>query len=182
MAPLDSASRKVLMWTARAAITRAIGAEVPAFDAQSPPPCDLRAGAFVTLRIKGALRGCIGYPDPDRPLIDVIERCSVSAAISDPRFPSLTAGEWNDVDVELSILGAIEPVDHIRDVIIGRHGLIVESGRRRGLLLPQVALEWRWDAVEFAAQTCAKAGLPRDAWQSGAALFRFEAEVFGETE
>jgi uncharacterized protein (TIGR00296 family) len=79
------------------------------------------------------------------------------------------------------VLGPIEPVHDIADVIIGRHGLIVEFGRRRGLLLPQVAIEWNWNAVQFAAQTCTKAGLPTDAWQKGAKLFKFEAEVFGES-
>jgi AmmeMemoRadiSam system protein A len=139
---------------------------------------DLRSGAFVTLRVRGVLRGCIGYPEPDLPLVDVVERCAVSAAISDPRFPPVSVAEWNDVDLELSVLGPIEPVDRIEDVVIGRDGLIVEFGRRRGLLLPQVAVEWKWDAAEFAAQTCIKAGLPRDAWQKGAKLFKFEAEVF----
>ncbi len=179
---LDRASRRSLISRARAAIIGAIGGEPPTLEPPSLVPCDLRAGAFVTLRINGALRGCIGYPEPDLPLIEVIDRCSVSAAISDPRFPSLTAAEWNDVDLELSVLGPIEAVDDIRDVIVGTHGLIAEFGRRRGLLLPQVAVEWRWDAGEFAAQTCTKAGLPRDAWKNGAKLFKFEAEVFGEAE
>jgi uncharacterized protein len=168
------------MLRARAAITRALGAEPPVVSPESSVPDDLRAGAFVTLRINGMLRGCIGYPEPDLPLVDVVERCSVSAAISDPRFPALTKEEWNHVDLELSVLGPIEPVNDIHGVVIGRHGLIVEFGRRRGLLLPQVAVEWKWDAAEFAAQTCTKAGLPGDAWQKGAKLFKFEAEVFGD--
>ena len=187
MALLDDASRKSLMLTARAAIARAIGAEPvtpvadPIPDPQSLIPRGLLAGAFVTLRIKGTLRGCIGYPEPELPLVEVVERCAVSAALSDPRFPPLTAAEWTEVDLELSVLGPIERVDDIRGVIVGRDGLIAEFGRRRGLLLPQVAVEWKWDASEFAAQTCIKAGLPSDAWQKGAKLFKFEAEVFGET-
>ena len=180
MALLDDAARKSLMLLARAAITRAIGAEAPIVDRQTFVPCDVRAGAFVTLRINGMLRGCIGYPEADLPLVDVVERCSVSAATSDPRFPSLTKEEWHGVDLELSVLGPVEPVDDIQEIVIGRHGLIVEFGRRRGLLLPQVAVEWSWNAVEFAAQTCTKAGLPRDACRNGAKLFKFEAEVFGE--
>lgn len=187
MALLDDASRKSLMTMARAAIGRAIGVECvtsvadPIPDPHSLIPRSLLAGAFVTLRIKGTLRGCIGYPEPELPLVEVVERCAISAAISDPRFPPLTAAEWSEVDLELSVLGPIEPVDDIRRVIVGRDGLIAEFGRRRGLLLPQVAVEWKWDASEFAAQTCIKAGLPRDAWQKGAKLFKFEAEVFGET-
>jgi AmmeMemoRadiSam system protein A len=190
MALLDRNSKTALLQRARSAIAREIGVrleqvtpdedQVP--DPEARIPHGLRAGAFVTIRIKGRLRGCIGYPEPELPLVEVVERCAVSAAISDPRFPPLSAAEWSEVDLELSVLGPIEPVEDIREVIVGRHGLIVEFGRRRGLLLPQVAVEWKWDAVEFAAQTCLKAGLPRDAPQNGAELFRFEAEVFGESD
>lgn len=186
MALLDEASKKSLLLKARRAIAKAIGVSVTPVaelvpNPESPIP-DMRAGAFVTLRKKGQLRGCIGYPEPELPLLEVVERCAVSAAISDPRFPPLSAAEWEDVDLELSVLGPIEPVDHISEVVVGRDGLIVELGRRRGLLLPQVAVEWKWDATEFASQTCIKAGLPPDAWQQGAKLFRFEAEVFSESE
>lgn len=185
MALFDAAAKKCLLLRARRAIAKAIGGTPvaePIPNHESLIPADFLAGAFVTLRIKGRLRGCIGYPEPERPLLDVVEHCAVSAAISDPRFPPLSAAEWEGVDLELSVLGPIEPVTDITDVVIGEHGLIVEFGRRRGLLLPQVAIEWKWDATEFAAQTCIKAGLPSDAWQKGAKLFRFEAEVFSETE
>jgi AmmeMemoRadiSam system protein A len=186
MALLDAASRESLLARARAAISRAIGAE-PIAHPQSLPglepliPEEIRAGAFVTLRLNGALRGCIGYPEAQLALIDLVERCAVSAAISDPRFPPVTLAEWRAIDLEISVLGPMEVVGSISEIEVGRHGLVVESGRRRGLLLPQVATEWHWDAREFASQTCVKAGLPRDAWEKGASLFRFEAEVFGET-
>ncbi len=130
--------------------------------------------------MNGSLRGCIGYPDSQLPLIDVVERCAVSAAVSDPRFPPVTLSEWESVELEISVLGPMEIVRDVSEIEVGRHGLVVEFGRRRGLLLPQVATEWAWNASEFAAQTCMKAGLPRDAWQKGARLFKFEAEVFGE--
>ncbi|HET9468585.1 MAG TPA: AmmeMemoRadiSam system protein A [Vicinamibacterales bacterium] len=183
MALLDDAAKKSLLQRARHVIAKAIGV-TPAADPiptpQLPIPGELRAGAFVTLRVRGNLRGCIGYPEPELLLVEVIDRCAVSAALADPRFPPLSADEWDEIDLELSILGPIEPAHDIRDVVIGRDGLIVEFGRRRGLLLPQVAVEWKWDAEEFACQTCVKAGLPKDAWQKGAKLFKFEAEVFGE--
>lgn len=184
---LNAPSRRDLLSRARAAIARAIGAdrEIPVGEPipipQSLVPADFRAGAFVTLRVHGELRGCIGYPEPDLPLIETIERCAVSAAISDPRFPAVSPSEWRSVELEISVLGPIEPVADIGEVVVGRHGLSVEHGRRRGLLLPQVATEWKWSAAEFASQTCSKAGLPRDAWQTGAKLFKFEAEVFGES-
>lgn len=190
MALLDAESRKNLLQRARAKIAHAIGVDrervTPVADPipnpQSLIPGQLRAGAFVTIRIKGQLRGCIGYPEPELPLIDVIDRCAVSAAISDPRFPPLSVAEWTDMDLEVSVLGPIEPVTDITEVIVGQHGLIVEFGRRRGLLLPQVAIEWKWTVGEFASQTCVKAGLPSDAWQKGAKLLKFEAEVFGESD
>lgn len=192
MAQLDDGFRKSLLARARAAIARAIDAELVTPGASLIPnpeslipgliPDDFRAGAFVTLRMNGALRGCIGYPEPQLPLIEVVERCAVSAAISDPRFPPVTVFEWSSIDLEISVLGPIELVRDVSEIEVGRHGLVVELGRRRGLLLPQVATEWNWDATEFAAQTCVKAGLPRDAWRKGATLFKFEAEVFAEDQ
>jgi AmmeMemoRadiSam system protein A len=181
MALLDEPRRKGLLQRARAAIARAIGAPVGA-PAAPVAPEDLKAGAFVTLRLSGQLRGCIGYPDPLLPLVEAVERCAVSAALADPRFPPLSLSEWHEIELEISVLGPIEPVADLAEIEIGRHGLIVERGHRRGLLLPQVAIEWQWDAVEFASHTCAKAGLPHDAWRAGARLYRFEAEVFGESD
>lgn len=190
MTPLTEDSKKSLLRMARAAIARAIGAPAlnastsaaSAATADKPIAPDFRAGAFVTLHLNGELRGCIGYPEDDVPLIDIVDRCAVSAAISDPRFPAVALDEWNEVDIEISVLGPIERVSEISEVEVGRHGLIVELGHRRGLLLPQVASERNWSAAEFASQTSAKAGLPRDAWRTGASLYKFEAEVFGESE
>jgi AmmeMemoRadiSam system protein A len=199
MIALDDELKRGLLWRARMAIARAIGANAGAgrrrdepghrhgFDDGGPAPrvlpfgpAGIKAGAFVSIHLRGQLRGCIGYPEPELPLIAVIDHCAVSAAISDPRFPALSIDEWDDIDIEISVLGPIETVTDIADVVVGQHGLIVEEGRRRGLLLPQVASERNWTAAEFASETCIKAGLGRDAWQNGATLFRFQAEVFGE--
>ena len=98
----------------------------------------------------------------------------------DPRFRPIAADELPGIDVELSLLGPLEPITGPGDIEIGRHGLLVSGDGRRGLLLPQVATEWKWDAFTFLTQTCRKAGLPADAWKHGAAAWRFEAEVFGE--
>jgi AmmeMemoRadiSam system protein A len=149
----------------------------------SPPAgaSERRAGAFVTLHARGELRGCIGHVEADRRLVDVVAECALSAASADPRFPPVTASELPLVQIEVSVLGPLEPVARIEEVEVGRHGLVVESGRRRGLLLPQVAREWGWDAATLVAQTCRKAGLHQDAWPSGGAtLLRFEADVFAE--
>jgi AmmeMemoRadiSam system protein A len=176
---LDDEARKALLRCARAAIATTIGTEVESAAATVSPPA-FRAGAFVTLRVHGDLRGCIGCLEADRPLVEVVERCAVSAAVSDPRFPAVRASEWSQIDLEISVLGPIERIQSVSEIDVGRHGLIVELGGRRGLLLPQVAIEWGWDREAFASHTCVKAGLPPNAWCTGAALFKFEAEVFGE--
>jgi AmmeMemoRadiSam system protein A len=138
------------------------------------------AGAFVTLHNGGNLRGCIGHIEPTEPLGKVVRRCAIAACSSDPRFPPVTPNELDAIDLEISLLGPLEPIAGPQDILVGRDGLVVERGWQRGLLLPQVATEWGWDADTFLAHTCQKAGLPRDAWQSGAKVWRFEAEVFGE--
>jgi len=92
----------------------------------------------------------------------------------------VTSAELPHIDIEISLLGPLEPIAGPAEIEIGRHGLVIHHGWARGLLLPQVAVEWRWDAETFLTQTCHKAGLPNDAWQHGAKIWRFEAEVFGE--
>jgi AmmeMemoRadiSam system protein A len=137
-------------------------------------------GAFVSIHRRGDLRGCIGHIEANEPLGVVVPRCAVAACTSDPRFPPVSSSELPDIDLELSLLGPLEAIAGPDQVEIGRHGLVVERGWHRGLLLPQVATEWKWDAHAFLGHTCRKAGLPADAWQHGATLWRFEAEVFGE--
>jgi len=136
-------------------------------------------GAFVTLTIAGGLRGCIGHIIGDRPLWETIASMAVSAAFEDPRFPPLTSHEFDEVEVEISILGPVTPCPDPELVEVGRHGLIMVQGHRQGLLLPQVPVEWRWDKYTFLAQTCRKAGLEPDAWRSSRThIYWFEAEVF----
>ena len=139
-----------------------------------------RGGAFVTLHKRGELRGCIGHIEPTEPLGRVVPRCAVAACSSDPRFPPIAPDELEQIDLEISLLGPLEPIAGPQDIVVGRDGLVVERGWQRGLLLPQVATEWNWDADAFLAHTCRKAGLPAGAWQHGAKIWRFEAEVFGE--
>ena len=103
----------------------------------------------------------------------------MSAAFHDPRFLPVTAEEAPELQVEISVLSPLRPVAP-QEVVVGRHGLVVSHGSRRGLLLPQVAVEQEWDATTFLEQTCLKAGLPADAWKQGATLQAFTAEVFGD--
>lgn len=177
---LSDDDRSLLLRLARGAITAHLGAA----PGQAPANADVLSrpgGAFVTLHKRGELRGCIGHIEATEALGRVVPRCAVAASSTDPRFPPVTSSELDQIDIELSILGPLEAIDGPHDIEIGRHGLVVEQGWQRGLLLPQVATEWNWDAETFLAQTCHKAGLARDAWQKGAKLWRFEAEVFGES-
>jgi len=171
--------RQLLLTLAR----EAIQAWVSAAPAHVPAPSDVLeepSGAFVSIHKRGELRGCIGHIEPNEPLGAVVTRCAVAAASTDSRFPPITVEELQQIDIEISVLGPLEAIHGPNQIEVGRHGLVVELGWHRGLLLPQVATEWRWDAETFLAHTCHKAGLPRDAWKHGAKIFRFEAEVFGE--
>jgi AmmeMemoRadiSam system protein A len=175
----SEADRKALLRIARDAVAARVHGR-PVIPPSANGDLARPAGAFVTLHNHGELRGCIGHVEPNQPLAQVVSQCAVAACSADPRFPRITASELLDVEIELSVLGALEPVAGPEDVEIGRHGLVAEMGRYRGLLLPQVATEWKWDRRTLVEQTCHKAGLPHDAWQHGAKLWRFEAEVFSE--
>jgi AmmeMemoRadiSam system protein A len=171
--------RQELLWLARASIAAHLaGLPAPEFP-QTGAAAGL-GGVFVSLHDAGALRGCIGHLEADLTIGFNVVRCAVSAATSDPRFPPVSPSELSRLHIELSLLGPMEPIARPDDFEIGRHGLMVQSGRRRGLLLPQVAIEWQWDRETFLAQTCRKAGLSGDFWKTGGTLWRFEAEVFGE--
>jgi AmmeMemoRadiSam system protein A len=176
---LTDAQRDALIDLARRSVAAAvIGSSPGLLDLQLPDAC----GVFVTIKRRGELRGCLGTLQCRSGLASEVARCAADAAREDPRFPPVTSEELPELSVEVSVLGPLEPIDpQDPDAIgIGRHGLIVEQGPRRGLLLPQVATEWGWTVEQFLRQTCLKAGLVPDAWQRGAKVSRFEAEVFGE--
>jgi len=154
---------------------------------RQPPPRPERGGAlewprgaFVTIRRHGDLRGCLGRIETEAPLADTIANLAASVSDSDPRFDPVSALELDAIDLEISVLTPEREIQAIAEIEIGRHGLIVEQGARRGLLLPQVATEHGWDAETFVSHTCLKAGLPADAWRHGARILTFEAQVFGE--
>ena len=171
--------RQLLLRLAREAISAHVGIAPAQVQGLAGVLAQL-GGAFVTLHSDGDLRGCIGHIERTLPLGKVVPQCAVAACSSDPRFPPVMAAELEHIDIEISLLGPLESMSRPEDIEIGRHGLMIEHGWQRGLLLPQVATEWKWDAEEFASNTCAKAGLPKDAWRNGAKLFKFEAEVFSE--
>jgi uncharacterized protein len=176
---LTSAERSALLRFARDTIAALLSRGAPPSPVPLADPRD-HSGAFVTLHADGELRGCIGHPGSDRPLDEVVGQCAVAAATEDPRFPPVTAAELPDVEIEISVLTRIRRVDDVREIEVGRDGLIVQDGHRRGLLLPQVASERGWDRDTFLSHTCLKAGLRPDAWRTGATISRFQAEVFSE--
>jgi len=177
--PLSDDDHRRLLTAARQAIADALAGAPEA--ALAPDGVFARhAGIFVSLHKRGNLRGCIGYTDADRPLGATVGRCAVAAATGDPRFDPVTERELAELDIEISVLSPLERVDDPATVVVGRDGLMIEQDRHCGLLLPQVATEHGWTRETFLGQTCVKAGLPRDAWKRGAALFRFQADVFGE--
>jgi AmmeMemoRadiSam system protein A len=147
------------------------------------PPADLAlpmCGLFVTIHCRGDLRGCLGTLEGDETLGHGLVRLAADVSCQDPRFRPVSVDELEHVTIDLSLLTPPEVVSDPQTIVVGRDGLIVEHGRRRGLLLPQVAIEHRWDAETFLAHTCLKANLPPDAWRTGARVLRFEAEVFGD--
>lgn len=147
----------------------------------APPTDKLKEalGAFVTLKLGGHLRGCIGNVQGSGELFRTVWDMAQNAAFKDPRFPPVNENDFEALEYEISILSPLAPCPDPEKVEIGRHGLIMSRDGRSGLLLPQVPVEWDWDRETFLAQTCNKAGLPRDAWKDPATtILWFEAEVF----
>jgi AmmeMemoRadiSam system protein A len=136
-------------------------------------------GAFTTLHLEGDVRGCVGYVFPVAPLFQTIIETARAAAFQDMRFLPVTREEAAQLQISISVLSPLFPIK-VEELEPGKHGLLVTQGNRRGLLLPQVAVEHGWDCKTFLEQTCRKAGLPPDAWQHEATLEAFTAEIFGE--
>jgi AmmeMemoRadiSam system protein A len=153
---------------------------------ETPPCCerggalDEPLGAFVSIHNEDELRGCLGRLDVNRPLAETVADLAAVVSDSDPRFPPVSPAELAELDVEISVLTPEREIGSIAEIEVGRHGLIVERGYRRGLLLPQVATDRGWDAETFLGHTCLKAGLPEDAWRRGVRILVFEAQVFSE--
>lgn len=178
---LSEESRRYLLSLVRESIERKFDGE----DFPRNPPDDplLRepCGAFVTLKNTGVLRGCIGRMESERPLWETVAVMARAAAFEDPRFSPVTSEELEGLSLEISVLTPFEPLEDPLAVEVGRHGLLVEKGVNRGVLLPQVAAEHGWSAEEFLRNVCLKASLPPDAWKDpDAKLYAFSAVIIEE--
>jgi len=179
---------RYLVKLARQAIEEHLRSGAEAAPGDVPEHLIKRAGAFVTIHThpEHRLRGCIGYPEPHYPLAVAVVKAAIAAATQDPRFPPLTLEELRRCTIEVSVLTPPElvnaPPSRLPELIkVGEHGIIIERGLRRGLLLPQVAVEEGWDSEEFLSHGCIKAGLLPDCWfDESTKVYTFTATVFSE--
>jgi AmmeMemoRadiSam system protein A len=162
--------------------SRLLGGRVPSFKTDNER-LRSRCGAFVTITSHGDLRGCIGYIEGIKPLIEIIQDLAIQAGFSDTRFKPLSPEEYPNISLEISVLTPLERVEDLTEIVVGEHGLLISSRGRSGLLLPQVATEQEWDRDTFLSHTCLKAGLPWDEWKNPRAeVYRFEAQIFSEKD
>jgi AmmeMemoRadiSam system protein A len=180
-AELSKEQRQVLLHIAHQAILSVVERHPFADAPPALPGLSEPRGVFTTLYLSGELRGCVGYAMPVAPLYRAVAETARAAAFEDTRFSPVTREEASNLDVSLSVLSPLFPI-HPDAVEVGRHGLVISQGGRRGLLLPQVPGEYGWDRETFLEQTCRKAGLPVDAWRKSATIEAFTAEVFSDAD
>ncbi len=182
MSPLGNREKQLLLALARRALLSAVRNQESLQDFPDDEILQQPGGAFVTLHHRGRLRGCVGQLPSKESLARVVAHCSKSAALEDPRFEEVSTVELPGIEIELSVLSA--PVEvTLEQIQPGKHGLIVSCGWKRGVLLPQVAAQFHWNAQRFLEETCAKADLARDAWKDPATRVQaFTAEVFSEAD
>lgn len=180
---LGGRERQILLDAARKAIeARASGRDVESPPSPVPESLKVKRGVFVSLHKRGALRGCIGYMKADRPLYDAVVDAALSSAFGDPRFPAVEPEEVPHIEIEISILTSPAPVSSWKEIVVGRHGIVLKKGVYHALFLPQVAQERGWDLETTLDNLAMKAGLPSGEWREGASFEVFEALVFGESE
>jgi len=181
MLPLTETDQQTLLRMAREALLGYLDfAEIP----KVPEPAEAlrqHCGAFVTLHKGKNLRGCVGVIAASKPVYITVRECAVWAALQDARFPPVTKGEVSGLNLEISVLSPLSDIAP-ENIEVGRHGLLISQEGLRGLLLPQVAVQWKWNREQFLDETCRKAGLPPEAWRQGARIQAFTAQVFAEPQ
>lgn len=175
--------QEVLLAIARRAIIDGVRGGNGQLEPREEKNLNLRCGCFVTIRQHGQLRGCLGNFQSELPLYREVERMALASATRDPRFYPMKETELEGMRIEISVLSPLSKIERIEEIEVGSHGIYLEKGHYRGVLLPQVATEHGWDRLTFLQQTCVKAGLPTGAWEADdAEIYVFTAQVFGEPE
>ena len=179
---LTEADQQFLLQIARNAVTSYLAGRTPMLPEVPSGVLTEPCGIFVSLHKGQELRGCIGNIYAASPLYRSAAECAIAAAVGDPRFMPLTPVELATVEFEISVLSPLERVLDVRNIVIGKHGLLISKNNARGLLLPQVAATFGWDRERFLQETCKKAGLKPDDWQHDATIQSFSALVFSEKQ
>ena len=177
---LNESQQKFLLKLARDAIIHYLDTEKHIQVRPEDPVMKEKRGAFVTLKTNQSLRGCIGYPLPTDPLYTTIIDTAILAASKDLRFQSVTKEELPDTRIEISVLSLPRVIKNVSEIQIGKHGIIIIQGMNKGLLLPQVPVEWNWDLETYLQHGCMKAGLKENAWKKDAQVKIFSAQVFSD--
>jgi AmmeMemoRadiSam system protein A len=176
-----SKASEILFSIARAAIKAAVTGEEYSPDEQKEKTLTAKAGCFVTLKKQGQLCGCIGNFSAQSPLYLEVAAMASAAATEDPRFNRVSANEVEELELEITVLSPLKKIEETDQIEIGRHGIYIIRGMRRGVLLPQVATENGWDRKTFLEQTCRKAGLPANAWHDGdTEIYIFSGQILTE--
>ena len=185
---LSDSDGVVLVKTARKAVTEFLSnGNRMKLESDLEEKFSFNSGVFVTLNNSDGLRGCIGFPMPEKKLSHAIVEGAIAAATEDPRFPSVKTIELNDIVFEVTVLtppveiDVSDPMEYLEKIKVGRDGLIIRHSFSSGLLLPQVPVEYGWDVEEFLQHTCEKAGLARDTWKNESVkIEKFEGIIFKE--
>lgn len=178
---LNTKEKAALLSIARKAIETFVRSGKNYVEPREEKALNMRNGCFVSIKQGGQLRGCIGNFQSELPLFREVAEMAVASASKDPRFYPLREDDLQDFSLEISVLSPLRKIEQIDDVEVGKHGVYLEKGYYRGVLLPQVATEYGWDRDTFLRQTCLKAGLPTEAWKADdAEIYIFSAQVFGE--
>lgn len=179
--PLTEEEKKILLQIAKDSIDDVVLGKPFRERKITQPQLLEHRGAFVTLKIKGGLRGCLGQFTAEEPLWQVVKDRARASALEDPRFSPVRPNEVPKLSIEISALTRLREIESVEEIEVGRHGILIARGGYRGTLLPQVATENDWDRRTFLVHTCRKAGLPDDAWKDPETRIQvYAADVFGE--
>lgn len=178
---LSDSEKQVLLAIARQAVVQGVLTGKEHIEPREEKALNQRNGCFVTIKQNGKLRGCIGNFQSELPLFREVAHMALSSATRDPRFYPMKEADLENFSIEISVLSPLRKVESTEEIEVGKHGIYIEKGYYRGVLLPQVATEHGWDRQTFLKQTCLKAGLPTNAWEADdAEIYVFSAQVFGE--